>query len=70
MNHAHFGAGTGVYDCQRIVCPLADIDGPVTDLFGIWSYGNLIAGEEQTDEITRRDLQSSRRSRGEADDGD
>jgi len=68
---AGLGAGTGVYECQRIVCPLADIDGPVTDLFGIWSYGGLIAGEEHTDEITRRDLQSSRRASGEGpEDGD
>ena len=65
MDHAHFGAGTGVYECQRILSPLADIDGPVTDLFGIWSYGALIAGEEHTDEITRQDLHASRRSNGE-----
>ena len=57
MNHAHFGAGQGVYACQRIICPLAEPDGAVTELFGVWSYGGLIAAEHQTDDITKHDLQ-------------
>jgi len=56
MNHDHFGSGTGIYACQRMICPLAEPDGPVTDLFGVWSYGRLIATPDQADEITRADL--------------
>ncbi|MBI2256458.1 MAG: hypothetical protein HYU58_17680 [Proteobacteria bacterium] len=56
MNHDHFGSGTGIYACQRMICPLAEPGGAVTDLFGVWSYGRLIASTDRADEITRTDL--------------
>lgn len=56
MNHDHFGSGHGIYECQRVLCPITDAHGDVKELFGVWSYGALIGPESEMDQVTRMDL--------------
>lgn len=56
MNHDHFGSGTGVYACQRLLCPMTDGGDRIAELFGVWSYGKLVADTSKVDDITRADL--------------
>jgi hypothetical protein len=71
MNHDHFGAGRGMFACQRVICPFAGPDGEIAELFGVWSYGRLIGTESKMDETTRLDwLRSERKPQPPSDNED
>lgn len=73
MNHDHFGAGHGIFACQRVMCPFTGKDGAVAELFGVWSYGRLVGTEGNMDETTRLDLlrsQNKLKRHAESDEGE